>query len=205
MTQPDANPPPRRQPPPNRRDSGLYLPAWSVAAMLVVVLTLAGGIILLVYSLGGRAAPAGAPRVEIITAVPSTTPLPPEPGEIVVLLPTPTAFAPGAAIEVPAFQLEGPALPTANISPTPDTIAVGKIVEVINVGESELNVRSDAGTSNGIVFTSPEGTAFEVINGPKSADGLIWWNVRLVANPSQVGWAAENNGEQDLLRVAPPE
>lgn len=185
---------------------GVYLPAWSVVAMLVIVLAVAGGLIGLFLLLGGNQPPDPAPRIVIVTAIPSPTPAVSATPQAILL--TPPTAAPATTADgtpsVPQFALEGPLLPTAAISPTPDSIAVGKTVQVINVGESELNVRGGAGIGNNVLFTAPLGTRFEVIGGPQSADGLTWWQVRGVTNPAQTGWAAENNGEQDLLRVAAP-
>jgi hypothetical protein len=198
----DPNPRPTRRRQQERSESGLYLPAWAVLATIVIVCALVGSIIAVVIALGGRAEPGGEPIVQIITAAPSNTPLIPTAAQL--LLPTPTDFSPAETLPVEAFALQGPALPTAIISPTPDTIAIGKTVVVVNVGENGLNVRSAAGIGNNVLFTAPEDTLFDVIGGPESADNLTWWQVRGVSNPSQVGWAAENNGEQDLLQVAAP-
>ena len=188
-----------------KSDSGLFLPAWSVLAMIVIVLAVAGVIIFVVVSLGGGVPPAGEPRVMIITAVPSETPLAQELPDTLPTLPSQSAAdsTPGA---LPTFALEGPVLPTIALTQPPVRIEVGRQVVVINVGASRLNVRQSAGTAASILFQANVGEVFDVIAGPEtttnSGNTLTWWQLRNVSNPSQTGWAVDNDGEQDVLEVA---
>jgi hypothetical protein len=180
----------------NRSDSGMYLPAWSVLLMLVVVFGIAGFIVVLVLTLGGQSNPTGEPRVVIVTAIPSLTPAG---GAQVAGLPTLPANSGGDAS---SFGLEGPALPTTVLTPTRQTVSVGKVVRVINVGLAGLNIRSEAGTNGRILFQAEEGDAFMVVDGPDQIDNLTWWQLRSTTDESKVGWAVENDGEQDVLAVA---
>lgn len=182
-----------------RRDSGFYLPLWSVLLMLLGVVVVTGMIVLGIFALGAnRPTPdSSQPQVVIVSAVPSN---PAPQNQPTQALPT---VGPLAAGPSPAFNLEGPILPTAFLSPTPDTIAIGKLVTVINVGESGLNVRQGAGTSFNILFHAAEGDVFRVVEGPTNADNLTWWRIERISG-TQYGWAAQNNGEQDLLMVAAP-
>jgi hypothetical protein len=182
----------------SKSDSGLFLPAWSVILMLVVVFAIAGGIVVLVMALGGQSRPGGDARVLIITAMPSDTPIA-RPQEVIPTLP-----ASGTQGALPTFALEGPSLPTAVLTPTPARINVGSTVEVINVSESGLNVRRGAGTSNEVVFRATEGDTFIVIGGPETAEDLTWWQLQSVTNSRNSGWAVENDSEQDVLAIVPP-
>jgi uncharacterized protein YgiM (DUF1202 family) len=155
---------------------------------VLLMLFLVGGsiscIVLAVLSLGGRQAPAGSPRFVVITAAPTSTV-----GETPILLNSPTApvidqSVPGAG---QAFALAGPTLPPVVLSPTPDTVAVGKTV-VSTADESELNVRSGPGIQNDVVFRAPKGQTFKVIDGPQQADGFTWWKVQSTADGKE-GWA----------------
>lgn len=184
--------PPRRRRDP--RDSGLYLPVWSLALMLVFVIAAAFGIVALVVGIGGGIAAESDPVFVIITAVPSPTPqsgsVPQDTGTVPQSLPTSTDVPPGA---VPTFALEGPTLAPVFLSPTPDIISVGRTVLVVGVNPQELNVRDAPGiTDTNIVFRVPDGTRFTVVAGPEFIDGLTWWQLQDITNPSQVGWAAEN-------------
>jgi hypothetical protein len=54
---------------------------------------------------------------------------------------------------VPNFQL-GATLAPVYLSPTPDTLSVGRQIAVINVGGSGLNVRMAPGINQAITFES---------------------------------------------------
>ncbi len=177
----------------DRSESGLYLPAWSVILMLVIVLSVAGGIILLVVTLGGNPAAPGKPRVIIVTAIPSPT------GPSVA---TDVTLAAGQSADAGALQLEGPLLPTVAISPTPVEIAVGKVVRVINVADHGLNVRQGPGTANTSNFIAHEGDTFVIVAGPQASENFTWWQLQSNVDPSKAGWAVSNDGEQDTLEVA---
>jgi SH3 domain-containing protein len=183
----------RKPPPPPRRDSGLYLPLWSVALMLLIVVGIAFGIIFIVLSLGGNAATGGSPRVLIITAQPSITPNSPPTQQSPQPILNPQNQGP-----LPTFALEGPTLQPVVLSPTPEEVAVGKVVTVI---VSSVNVRSAAGRGNDVLFTGSEGDTFTVTGGPTQSDGVTWWQVQNTNNGSQSGWVAQSDGEQDLIAV----
>jgi N-acetylmuramoyl-L-alanine amidase len=53
-----------------------------------------------------------------------------------------------------------------------------------------MNLRSSASTSASVVQSMPAGTTGTVIGGPTSANGYVWWNVRLTSGTT--GWAVEN-------------
>ncbi|MBZ0292804.1 MAG: hypothetical protein K8L99_09615 [Anaerolineae bacterium] len=172
--------------------SGLYLPLWSVVLMLVTVLALAGGVIFLVIYIGGPSYVAGGePQIVIVTA--AVTPTPPQPQ---IAQPTTSGVFAQPTQPAAALTLEGPTLvPTNTATPTPDVIAVGKQVTVIGAGG--VNVRSAAGTTNTINFVSQPNDVLTVVDGPQQVDNLIWWQVQ--DDSGRVGWAAENDGQQDLL------
>jgi hypothetical protein len=167
-----------------RRDSGFYLPLWSLALMLVIVLGLSFSIVVLVVSLGSQNVPSNTePQFIIITAA-SPTPTPPDNPAI---LATPTL--PPEFDTQPDFSLEGPTLEPVRFTPTPLQIAVGVTVMVV-APESGLNVRSAAGINNEILFVAPDQQLLTVIGGPTQADSLTWWEVQDPSDPSSRGWAA---------------
>lgn len=202
--------PPARPPRPgsarSRRDSGLYLPLWSILLMLAVVIVIAGGLVLLVLSLGGDN------RNQVVnsqgTVIPPTQP----PPVLIVSSPIPTvrpdSFAESPATPTlpaqfdpninsgilqapPNFQLQGPTLPPIAISPTPVPMGVGVQIEVIDVGDQQLNVRNEAGIfGTEILFRADEGERFRVIGGPVQQDNFTWWQIQDAANAARTGWAA---------------
>jgi N-acetylmuramoyl-L-alanine amidase len=67
---------------------------------------------------------------------------------------------------------------------------------------STMNLRSAATTSASVVASMPTGTTGTVTGGPTSANGYIWWNVRLTNGTT--GWAAENWMEETDGGTTPP-
>jgi hypothetical protein len=169
----------------DRSKSALYLPAWSVLLMLVTVFVVAFGIIALVIALGGGVQPAGSPRIIIVTA-PDSGPTP-----ALTLAPSATGALlsnPGSQGAFPTFALEGPTLPPVVLSPTPISITVGSTV-IVNADDG-LNIRSEAGLDQNILFNADNGARFTVTDGPIQANGLTWWQVRDPDDASRFGWAA---------------
>ena len=182
-----------------RRDSGLYLPLWSLALMLFLVMLTVAGIIILIIGLGGKTTPENAPVILIVHSPAPTT----RPATFPISPATPT-IPPYAQIimnrhPVVTLALTGPTLPPQQITATPRRIAIGESIIVVDVGTQQLNVRDNAGViGTSIIFLAPEGTIFTVIDGPLQVDGLLWWKIQNPNDPSQTGWAASN-----YLRVAP--
>lgn len=178
----------------NRRDNPLSLPIWSVLLMLFTVCGAVSCIVLGVVSLGGRSAAALPPRFVIITAAPTETPAITLP----LLVAAPTLVPELQQAANTPLSLSGPTLAPVIISPTPDTIGVGKTV-VVNSKESGLNVRSAPGTFNTqVLFVSDDGTVFTVVDGPAQADGFTWWKIQNPTDATQSGWAASV-----FLQIAP--
>lgn len=171
-----------------RRNTSFVPPLWALALMLFLVALVSAGVVLGVYLLGGGMPPQQEPIVIVVTAPPTEVPaIPPSAFPSV----TP-AFSGGVSVPVPDFALEGPTLPPVILSPTPDVVTVGRTVQVINVGENGLNVRSAPGIDNAIVFTAAEDSFLDIIGGPEEtqADSFTWWRVR---DPftQQEGWAVD--------------
>lgn len=181
---------PRKRKPKDRSGSPLYLPAWSVGLMLLLVFGIVAATVTLVMTLGGQTAPGGEPVIVIITAPPSSTPPPEATATVESVAPLPT-FQSGP---IPTFGLEGPTLVPLILTPTPIAISVGATV-IVNV--DGLNVRSAAGTSNRVVTFANQGDRYIVVGGPEGATNLTWWEIQSVDDPSITGWAAA-----DYLDVA---
>ncbi len=159
-----------------RRESGLYLPWWSLLVMLALVGGLAFGALLIVNTLGGQAAPGGAtPIVIVITATYTVGP--------------PASQTP---IPLPPTLTPPPPLPTIAPSVTlpPGNFVVGANVQVIGVGPSGLNVRSGPGTQYTAKFLGHDSDIFVLKEGPQSASGEEWWHIQDPNNPNNDGWAS---------------
>lgn len=161
---------------PNRRDSGFYLPWWSLLIMLVVVGGLSFGALMIVGSMGGNAAPGGStPIIVVITSTftigppASTTPIP-QKATLTATRPLPT-IAPTAT------------LPAGNV-------AIGSTVTIVGVGGSGLNVRSGPGKQFNAKFLAYDGQKYVVKDGPQFASDEEWYQIEDVSNPNNSGWAS---------------
>ena len=170
-----------------RRDSGLYLPWWTLLILLGGVALIATLGILGLSALGGQFAPGGeTPVVIVITSTPTLLPSTARPTLIATTTPFLLAPSPTSALESPT-----PAIAEATLPPEAYELRVGATVEIIDVGTAGLNVREGAGTSFPVLFIAPEGGRFEVIDGPETTGDLTWWQLRGVSNPDQTGWAVQ--------------
>lgn len=178
-----------------RTASPLYFPLWSLGFTLLTALVLSGGAVLALLSLrAGDFFPQAEPVIQIVVADPSkiSEPIRNDADEV---------DRPAASDDVelviaqhaPAeLAMEGPILPTVAVGPRPVPITVGAGVKVAGVGNQELNIRNLPGlTGSQILFRAAEGSPFDIIGGPREADGFSWWKVR--DRQFQVeGWAVAN-------------
>ena len=179
----------------NRTASPFYFPLWSLGFTFLTALILSGGAVLALLSLGaGDFLPQAEPVIQIVAA---------DPAKIAESIHNDADDVNPAATndnvelviaqQAPAdLAMAGPILPTVAVIPTPVPITVGARVEVSGVGNQELNIRNLPGlTGSQILFRAPEGSPFDIIGGPREADGFTWWKVR--DRQFQVeGWAVAN-------------
>jgi len=187
--------PERRKRRADRQASGLYLPTWSVGAMILIVLAIVAALVMLLLTLGGGTAPSGEPRLVVITAEATPTPQ----SGVVTLTPNPTALqqsvpqatsgiqADSTALPVPEFALEGPTLAPIVFTPTPLSLAVGVTVRV---DADELNVREAPGLDQTVLFQAALNERFVLVGGPESASDITWWQIEDPSDPTRAGWAA---------------
>lgn len=185
-----------------RRESGLYLPLWSILLMLFSVCGITIGAVWLILNSGSVQQ-----REQVNEQGTVIAPTQPEPLIIIsspvgldALLSPMTATLPPEfespavqnLFQVPAnYQFAGPVLPTVYISPTPMMIAIGSLVQVSGVGEQDLNVRDSAGVfGTNVIFRAPLSSRFMIVGGPEQQDNLTWWQIQDVNDSSRVGWAS---------------
>jgi hypothetical protein len=188
MTQFDAGPgewsdreweSPDRKPKPHARRRRVTLPPWALLAILVaLVILLCVGLVLIVRALrNGR--DTGTP-----------TPLPTLTAEIAPIMPTETlpAIAPTDAV-TPTSTVELPiAVPEA--SSTLTEIAPGATVLIQGTQGLGLNLRGEPTRQGRLVVNVKDGTALTVVDGPREADGHVWWKLRM--SDGKEGWGAED-------------
>lgn len=109
--------------------------------------------------------------------------------------PTPTPIgSAGLIIVTPGSTTPSPAPPA---SPTPrTTIGPGATVIVANTDGAGVNLRAAPSTSADILERLPEGTELSVVGESVSADGYVWWPVKI---NSQTGYVVA-----DYLELAQP-
>ncbi len=166
----------RRDPRTSRRESGWYLPWWSLIIMLMLVGGAAVGAWVIVAQMGGNA-PAGGQTPVVVVVTSTFTVGPPATLTPIPLRPTATSTAP---------------LPTLPATPTlpPGDFVVGATVEVVGVGIQGLNVRVGPGLDAAIKFQGREKERFKIKEGPQTASGEEWWLILDPKDSSRVGWAA---------------
>lgn len=168
----------------SKRDSGLYLPWWSLLIMLIFVGAAAVGAWAVVGMMGESVTPGGqTPVVIVVTA-------------------TYTAGPPAPPTAIPQPPTEPPPVILPTIAPTntlpPGDFSIGVTVEVVGVGPDGLNVRDGPGTeTSAIRYRVAEGTRFVIRGGPQTASGREWWDLADVTDPTrQGGWAAREYLQQ---------
>jgi hypothetical protein len=70
------------------------------------------------------------------------------------------------------------------------------------LGDTPNNVRAAPDADAEIVGEIAAGDWFNVISGPRCADGIAWWQVEYVTGPS--GWTAEGQGSEYFLEPGCP-
>ncbi|MFN8375006.1 MAG: SH3 domain-containing protein [Anaerolineae bacterium] len=80
-------------------------------------------------------------------------------------------------LALPTLPVAGPAL------------AAGSTALINTTEGDQLNVRSGPGRDYGIVTRLDDGTRVTIIDGPRTADGLIWWQIRA---GDLEGWVIES-------------
>lgn len=85
-----------------------------------------------------------------------------------------------------------PSATAANTSATPGAsvqpdLRIGDTVRVVGTGGAALNARATPGGSGQIVGKFRSGATFQIIDGPQSIDGDIWWKV---SGGTIEGWCA---------------
>ena len=178
-----------------KAQSPKFLPFWTIGLMLLIVLFSAAFILaIVVLARGTRWVSVDEPVIKIITAEPAPEAIPrASANSEVESAVTDTGVQVVIAADAPeSLDVAGPVLPTVAITPTPKPLAIGFSAVVVDVGNQELNIRNLPGLINSqILFRAPEGSLFEIIEGPQEADGFTWWKV-LDTQFQIEGWAVAN-------------
>lgn len=130
-------------------------------------------LLLIVSRLGGLSAPIAVPP-PVLTVIP---------------FPTSNPLAAATPQSTP-----DPAPPE---SPTPDSqsakqFTLGELVEVYGTQGDGLRIRESPGLEASILILGLESEVFQVVEGPVISDGLSWWRIANLYDPTETGWAADS-------------
>lgn len=96
--------------------------------------------------------------------------------------------APTATPNVTATVTPDPFAP----SPTPTGIAIGGYAQITGTDGEGLRIRSEPGLAGEPVFLGFDTEVFLVQDGPREADGYIWWYLVAPYDDARAGWAASD-------------
>ncbi len=104
-------------------------------------------------------------------------------------------FAPADLTVIPAPTSTSSAPATATIdpfapTPTPTGIAIGNYVQISGTDGEGLRIRSEPGLNGNPEFLGFDSEVFIVKDGPREADGFVWWYLVAPYDDTRVGWAA---------------
>lgn len=113
-------------------------------------------------------------------------------------------FAPADLTVIVAPSATPNVTPTATIdpfalSPTPTGLAIGSYAQISGTEGEGLRIRSTPGLTGEPVFLGLDAEVFIVQDGPREADGYIWWYLVAPYDQARAGWAAAN-----FLTYIPP-
>jgi hypothetical protein len=108
---------------------------------------------------------------------------------------TDVGFAPADLTVIPAPTSTSSAPATATIdpfapTPAPTGIAIGNYVQITGTDGEGLRIRSEPGLNGNPEFLGFDSEVFIVKDGPREADGFVWWYLVAPYDDTRVGWAA---------------
>jgi len=95
-------------------------------------------------------------------------------------------FAPTATPDIPPTATLDPFAPSA----TPTGISTGNYAQITGTNGEGLRIRSEPGLTGEPVFLGFDTEVFLVDDGPREADGYVWWHLVAPYDEARAGWAA---------------
>jgi hypothetical protein len=120
----------------------------------------------------------------------------PDPASALTVIPglTSTPYVPTAT------PTQAPTQSSEEAGPLPGVLGIGATVQISGTEGSGLNIREQPGLNTGIRFVALDSEVFTVGDGPREADGFVWWYLLTPLDEDRSGWAAA-----DFLSVVVPE
>ena len=106
-------------------------------------------------------------------------------------------FAPADLTVIPASTATFSVPPTATLdpfapTPTPTGLAIGNYAQITGTNGEGLRIRSQPGLTGEPVFLGFDTEVFLVQDGPREADGYVWWYLVSPYDDARAGWAASD-------------
>ncbi len=124
----------------------------------------------------------------ILTRVIGGPPAIPLPVLTVIPLPTPTLAPTATPVPPPT------APPTEGPQPGPGgahSFSLGQLVTIAGTEGEGLRLRQTPGLDAAVRLVALESEVFQVVEGPVSADGYLWWHLTNPYDSSKDGWGAD--------------
>jgi len=105
------------------------------------------------------------------------------------------ALADLTVIAAPTSTSSAPATPTIDPfapTPAPTGIALDNYVQITGTAGQGLRIRSEPGLNGESVFLGYDSEVFIIQDGPREADGFVWWYLVAPYDETRVGWAASD-------------
>lgn len=173
--------------------TGLAVPWWAFAVVIMVVAGLTCGLWgFVLMSRGDTSASAGPTPTPIFVVITATPTLGPSSEEMTLTPDTEQLPPQGAATDIPLPGLTQTAGSTV-------AIQVGHTVTIIGTEGDGLSIRQGPGLDFVTFFIGYDGEIFLVQDGPREADGYVWWYLVDPNDADRSGWSVT-----DFLEVVNP-
>ena len=107
---------------------------------------------------------------------------------VLTVIPLPTATVPTVLSPTP------PLFPTLTLTAPPGApkeFTIGDLVQVFGTEGGGLRMRTNPNLTADVLLLGLESEVFEVLEGPREADGYTWWRLANPFDPAKQGWAAD--------------
>lgn len=159
--------------PPRASLSSLAIPVWVLLLVSGLFAATCAALWAIVVVTRPTVEPQATPSAVFVVLTPAA---PAEPTATLVLVAAPTVEQ---TPTIPPPQAEG-------------VIQIGALVQVANTGGDPLRLRLEPGLSTDVNYFALEFEVLQVQDGPREANGFVWWYLVAQADATKNGWGAEN-------------
>lgn len=160
-------------PPVRRKDSGFYLPWWSLVILVIVVGLGAFGMLYVVSTLAdGLVLGDQTPEFIVVTTQPLNNPATSGNGQNPVVQTQPPGFIPPTAQPIQTTPVPQAQPSPTNIPGVTLGCPLNAVVQVVGTGTTGLSIRSEPIQGENIKLIARDGELFTIIEGPQVSTGV---------------------------------